>query len=258
MSLLDVALAGDRIVRKCVDDFTFPIGGLSLIGDESKGFNVILQGYDESVSATNSSLSQSPAISVSKRAMRSRSNLENSADSQRVESRDQPRDLSLTLVHPAGALNSTSSVTAAWDHLVHCFDARVTAGFSDCSHITIHIYHLFNPLVKTTFGFTDAADINLSRPEYQKWQYGQCVVSLGNLDEAQVDTFRFIDVIVTAGRIDQKCVVDGWETPQGGTASVGALQSGFYVYLGAPLAPGSVSSDSTLSRRNTGTKGLQR
>ncbi|KAM0802362.1 hypothetical protein BDR22DRAFT_887597 [Usnea florida] len=257
ISLLSVAHVASQIFDKCVSAFVIPLGGQSRIGDESKGFHVILQGSRESVSASNSSLPQSPATDVSKRAKRSPSNLENSVASQGVSTKQQPRDSSITLLHPTSATNATSSVTAAWSHPVHCFDARIAhlqeAVSSDCSHIANEIiYNLFPPYAQMTFGFTDAADINLSRPEYQKWQYGRCMVSLRNDDETQVDTFRLIDVVVTAVRINRKCVDDRWEMPLGGTASVGALEHGFYVYLGAPVAEISVSSDVTLSRRRIG------
>ena len=82
MSFLDIATVVRQIFEKCVDKFVIPVGGLSLIGDESNGFHVILQGVSESLSAANSSLSRSPGISVAKRAMRSPSNLEKSAESQ--------------------------------------------------------------------------------------------------------------------------------------------------------------------------------
>lgn len=263
MSLLVIALAGGQIWEMCVDGLVVPEGGISLIGDASKGFHVIMQAVHEPLSATNSSLSQSPAISVSKRAMRSRSDVESSAESRGVETRHQSRDSSLTLVHPVSATNSTSSVTAAWSHPVHCFDARVAhlqpALSSDCIHLADQVRdNVFNPYVQFTFGFTDAADINLSRPEFQKWWYGQCMVSLRNFDKTQIDTFRFIDVIVTARRINQKCVADRAEMPLGGTASVGALGRLFYVYLGAPVASDSISSGVTLSRRRTGVNSLQR
>ena len=260
ISLLSVALIAGQIFDKCVSAFVIPLGGQSGIGDESKGFHVILQGTRESVSASNSSLPQSPAINVSKRAKRSQSNLEKS---QGVGTRHQPRDSSLTLLHPTTATNATSVVTAAWSHPVHCFDARIAhlqeAVSSDCNHIANEIiYNLFPPYAQMTFGFTDAADINLSRPENQKWQYGQCMVSLRNDDETQVDTFRLIDIVVTAVRINRKCVDERWEMPLGGTASVGALEHGFYVYLGAPVEADSVSRVVTLSRRRFGAKGLQR
>ena len=261
MSLLDIAGVAGQIFEKCVNSLVIPIGGLSLVGDESKGFHVILQGVFESLSATNSSVSQSLDVSVFKRAMRSQSNGEKSVESQRIETRHHPRDSSLTLVQPAGATNSTSSLTAAWNHPVHCSDARLTrlqeTISRDCNYIANRIiYNLFDPQAQMTFGFTDAADINLSRPEYRKWQYGRCMVSLRNNDETQVDTFRLLDVVVTAIRISGKCVVDRWELKQGGTARVGALEHLFYIYLGPPEDP--VSSGVTLSRREIGAKGLQR
>ena len=263
MSLLDIAGLAGQIFEKCVNSFVIPIGGLSLIGDKSKGFHVILQGISQSLSATNSNASQSLDVSVYKRAMRSQSNTKKSAELYRVETRHRRRDSSLMLVHPSGATNSTSSLTAAWSHLVTCSDARLTplqeTLSRDCNYIANQIiYNLFDPEAQMTFGFTDAADINLSRPEYRKWQYGRCMVSLRNDDETQVDTFSFFDVIATAIRINGRCVVDKWEKKQGGTARVGALEHLFYVYLGPPEALDSVSSDATLSRRRSGAKGIQR
>ena len=81
------------------------------------------------------------------------------------------------------------------------------------------------------------------------------MVSLRNDDETQVDTFRFPDVVVPAVRINGRCVADKWAVPLGGTARIGALEHSFYVYLGAPVASDSVSSDVILSRRETGAKG---
>ena len=85
MSFLDIATVAGQISEKCVNKFVIPLGGVCPIGDERNGFHVILQGIPKSLSAKSSSLLQSPAVSVSKRAIRSQSNLEKSVGSQGVE-----------------------------------------------------------------------------------------------------------------------------------------------------------------------------
>ncbi|KAL9136805.1 MAG: hypothetical protein Q9175_001988 [Cornicularia normoerica] len=258
LTLLDVALTADNIVGECVTGIDNPIGGVGFIGDVSKGFHVILQGYVEpgSISAKNSSISQRPAVSVSRRAIRSQHNSENPAASQGLETRDPLAGVSRFSKFTAIASNFTLSATAPSTYPVHCFNPFIIhlqpAVATDCGYIINEvILRLSDPTRQLTFGFTDAADINLSKPQYRKWQFGQCMVSLKNDNVAQADTFRLLDVATTARRISTQCLVSKQEKI-GGTSSIGTDGKGFYVFVSAPLASSPVLSDVILSGESTG------
>lgn len=258
-ALLDVALTADQIIWKCVHDFVTPIGGVSLIGDVSAGFYVILQGYvgPKSISAKNPSVSQQPAVSVSRRAIRSQDESEQSAASRLVETRD-PLMMSVSRVsnHPAVASNFTLGAAAPPRYPVRCFNPLVIhlqpAAATDCGFIINQvILRLFDPTRQLTFGFTDVADVDLSKPEYRKWQFGQCMISLRNDDVASVDTFRLLDVATTARSITTLCLVTTQEKI-GGVATIGTEGSGFYIFVGAPVISSLALSDVMLLSESSG------
>ncbi|CAF9932142.1 MAG: hypothetical protein ALECFALPRED_005224 [Alectoria fallacina] len=142
----------DKIVQKCVTNVMFPKGGLVLIGDLSKGFHVILQGHgqSESDSAKNSSPSQKPAVSVSRRAMRSQHHSANSAGFQEVEIRDPLMGVSRVANHPAVTPNATIGTAPPARHPVQCFNPFIIhlqpAAATDCGFIINQIIlRLFDP-----------------------------------------------------------------------------------------------------------------
>lgn len=258
LTFLEVAFTADNIVRECVTGFVDPIGGMSLVGEASEAFYVYLRGYvePESISAKNSTTSQRPAVSVSRRTIRSQKDSENGAGSQRVETRDPSMGASRVSNLPAVTSNSTLSPAALPRYPVNCFNPFIIhlqpAAATDCGVIINQvILRLFDPTSQLNFGFTDAADVDLSKPEYQKWQYGQCMISVKNNNVAQVDIFRLLDVATTARRISTQCLVNT-QDKIGGVASIGTDGRGFYVYVGGRLASSPALSDLTLLRESTG------
>lgn len=241
LTFFEIAFAADGILRECVHDQVRPKGGVCLIGDVSAGFHVVLQGYQrpESITTKNSSVAQQPAASVSRRGSTSHHHSEDSAGYQAVEIRDPLRAVSRLEDHPVVTSNSTIDTVPPTRYPVRCFNPFVIhlqpAVAPDCNYIINQIIlRLFNPTRQLTFGFTDAVDVDLSRPPYQRWQYGQCLISVKNNDVAQVDTFRLLDLAATARRISMHCLVNTQEK-LGGVATIGTDERGFYVYVGGPL-----------------------
>ena len=240
LSFFDVALTANKIVYKCVDGAMNPRGGLSLIGDPDNVFVVQVTGTIpvSIVSAANIfNLSHhQPAASLSRRATTGSEDKPESVvgRSQKVETRTPPTGLSdhLTLV---------SNLTLSAAHYpVHCIRPPIVivpAAATDCSYIIDHvILRLTDPTWQLTFGFTDAADIDLSKQQYRQWKHGQCVISIKNVDEHALDTFSLLDVATTARRIGTECRIDP-QAQMGGFAKIGTERRGFYVYVGPPWSP---------------------
>ncbi|CAF9934810.1 hypothetical protein IMSHALPRED_009843 [Imshaugia aleurites] len=249
LTIYDVAVTANNILIKCVTDVFAPKGGLSPIGDVIAGFHVILRGYDAeaSISADNSSVARQPAVSVSRRGSISRHRSEEPAKSQAVDIRDPQMGVPRVANDPAVTSNFTIDIAPTARYPVNCFNPLIhylqPAAATDCIYIINQIVlRLFDPTRQLLFGFTDADDINLSKPEYQKWQYGQCLISVRNRNVFQSDTFRLLDVAGTARRITMQCVVDTQEKI-GGTAQIGTQGRGFYVYVGGLLASSPALSD---------------
>lgn len=261
LTLLGVAFTADRIFNQCVKDTRPPKGGLSLLGDVNKGFHVILRGYteSESVSAKNSSVSQQPAASVSRRGVLSRHHSEGPARAQSMETRDPLTGVSHVANHSiVTSISTIGLVRPPIRYPIHCFNPLIIhlqpAAATDCGIIiTQIILRLFVPTRQLTFGFTDAEDINLSRPEYQKWQYGQCMISVKNDDVTRVDTFRLLDVAATARRITMQCLVNS-QDKVGGVSDIGTDGRGFYVYVGGPLDSSASLGDVRLFGESRGVK----
>lgn len=101
LTLYAVALLANRIIQVCVTSQINPIGGLILIGE---GFHVIVQGNPRAISAENSTVSQRPAVSVSRRIIHSQHDSETAAGSGGLVTRDQLASVSTVsneLVVPA-------------------------------------------------------------------------------------------------------------------------------------------------------------
>ena len=244
MTFVDVALAANKIVSECVDGKDDPIGGVSVIGDEQLGFTITVRGTGdyESVSVENDSASHQPAVDVSKRSIQPPEDPAITEASPEIETENPQKGVSLVSTQPLVPSSMTRNLTAPPPYPVHCFRPLIIrlppAVESDCSYIINRIIlRLFDPTALLIFGFTDAADINLSKPQYQNWQHGQCIVSVKNNDVNQVDTFRLVDVVETTRRVVTQCVV---VAPQrmGGVANIGSEGKGFYVYVGGPLDEG--------------------
>ena len=229
---------------------------MCLIGDMSKGFHVLVRAFTEprSTSAKNYSISQRPAVGVSKRNIRSEH--DSATVTRGLVTRNPLTGVSRVSNNVVIISNSTLSVAAPPRYPVHCFNPYILhlqpAAAEDCGFIINQIVlRLFAPTRQLTFGFTDAVDCNLTKPQYRQWQYGQCLISVKNNDESQIDTFRMLDVATTARRIITKCLIDA-QPKLGGVATIGTDGRGFYVFVGGPLVSNPVLSDALLLRESTG------
>lgn len=253
LTLYNVALTAEKIVQECVKGHADTTGGLSLIGESSKGFHVIVQAYPRIVSAKNSTVSQGPVVSVSRRTMQPQHDSEAAMGSRGLVTRD-------PLAGVPSVLNDLvvpSNLTLP-NYPVHCFNPFIIhlqpAAAEDCNFIINQlILRLFDPTRLLTWGFTDDVDVNLSKPQYRQWQYGQCLISVKNNDEGQINTFRLLDLARTARRISTRCLIYQ-DVKIGGVATIGLDGRGFYVYVGGPLASDSASSDAMLLGERTGVK----
>ena len=241
LSFSDVAFTAVNIFSECVSGVRNPIGGVSVVGTPDLEFVVMVQGYmaSGSISAKEVRVSRETAEAVAGRAMRSPDSSEHTEVPQGVEIRDSTRETSSLSVVPVVASNFTLSPSAPPEYPIHCFKPFILvlppAVATDCRRIIRDtILHLADPTQQLTFGFTDAADINLSKPEYREWQHGQCMISVINNNMAQMDEFRLIDVANNARRITWQCLVVAPEKI-GGVTSVGTNGRGFYVYVGGLL-----------------------
>ena len=258
LSFFEVALTANKIIQECVDSVRYPIGGLSLLGNVEDGFGVIVRGSGalESINENGPSVSHQPVMGVSRRAIRSQRDSEDTEAPQGIESRDPLRGVSRVSNHPVVASNAALSAPALPTYAVNCFNPLIVsippAVATDCSHVINQvILRLSDPTRELTFGFTDAADINLSKPEYRKWLHGQCMISVKSHYEDQEDTFRLLDIAMTARRIVTHCVVNT-KDKIGGVSSIGTDGRGFYVYVGGPLVPALAVSDVLLLPGNNG------
>ena len=241
LSFADIAFTANHIVSECVEGVIDPDGGLSIIGDGDLEFAVIVSkhGAPWSVSAEESRVSPGSAGAAAERARRSPSSSKHAEEPRGIGTRDVARKASrISLAHVV-ASNSTFKLSAPPEYPIHCFSPSIIvippAVATDCIHIINNvILRLADPTRRLSFGFTDAVDINLLEPEYQKWQDGQCVISVSNNDVTQMDHFRLIDVAIAARRLVSQCVIATREK-MGGVVSIGTEERGFYVYVGSPL-----------------------
>ena len=240
MTLFDVALTANKIIYECVADIKDSLGGCSPIGESEDEFFVYVRGY-EIGSGNNSSVSHQPAVDVSRRAIGPPEDIASTEATRGNGTRDPPKSvMSRPAARPLATSDATLSVAIAHEHPVNCFNPLFVhlppAVATDCSYIINQIIlRLFDPTRSLTFGFTDDAEINLSKPHYQKWQHGQCMVAVKNHDMSQFDSFRLIDVATTARRVTIRCVVDA-EAKIGGVADILRNERGFYVYVGGALS----------------------
>ena len=263
LSFSDVVLTANKVVALCGLGKSQPVGGVGLIGDPVEGFAVRVSGLRravQAVSARDVGTSRGSAAGVSRRAMRSREDSAHVGGPLGIEPRDPPRGVSRVSNRPLVTLNSNLSEPLPQTYPINCFDPSIiplpAAVPTDCGYI-IHqtILRLFEPTRELTFGFTDAADINLSKLKYRRWRHGQCTISVQNLNEAQVDTFRLVDVAETARRISTQCLILTREMV-GGVAGIGTEGKGFHVYVSGRLDSGLELSDVMLLGGGGGVESL--
>ena len=278
LQLFNVVLAANKILRECVEDQHIPGGGITSIGSPDSSFyvgvvgstdndathefnnssssNLHLSGEDiqrtllhtnpnaessvESHDTTDSAISLPPSVSVEKRASNPQQRSSLSTHTQSLAQREAASNSNLNL----SSTNLSSRLDAPPDYPVHCFNPYSIklklAAAEDCQFVISNIILRYPyPMNPQTFGYTSSADIDLSLPENEKWIFRDCVMFVRNTNKTRTDTFRMVDVALTAHRIMTQCIV-GVKYPVGGTADVGPVADNFYVGVG-----GLVSTDAT-------------
>lgn len=270
LQLFNVVLAANKILKECVQDKQIPGGGSTSIGSPNSYFYVNVVGRKDSDAAHefNNSFSSNLHLSgqdIQRSLLHTYPNAESSVEghdttdstvslppSVSVEKRasDPQHESSLTkstqsLAHGGAVSNSNVDLSPASlskrldeppNYPVHCFNpysVKLTgAAVEDCQVVTNHIILSYpNPMHPQTFGYSPSADIDLSLPQNEKWAFGHCVMFVRNTNKSRTDTFRMVDVALTADRIMTECVI-GVKYPVGGIADVGPVADNFYVGVG--------------------------
>ena len=260
-TLSDVAQSANSILLDCVESYRNGQGGFVPIGSREASYHVVLQGSLLDVEVNT--ISDADALS-----------LPNSQDSKQTKSnkraRYSPTGLQRLTLDPSVSLNETLSLSDSTENLrvnveheVNCFPRgsplhAVTE--EDCRWVIDNIIlGLNDPFREQTWGYTDAAENNVSLQRYQ-WIFNTCKISVRNLDHQQVDTFRPVDVAEVAQRLVQTCVAQMKE-PRGGTCDIGRLEirEAFYVLVAgvAPLGRGTPSNNTFLSLPSNGHRALE-
>lgn len=273
LQLSNVILAANKILRECIQAQRIPQGGTTHVGSPNGFFQVGVQerkyidAADEAGMSLLSDLdlpgretrrimlstvsnSESPALDV---------NAKNSAVAPgvTVERRgsDAERGSSLStgthILRPGSAFggsdlalpakNLSASVKAPPIYPVTCFNPYSvelkSAAAEDCQFIIDHVIMSYpNPMSPQTFGYSASVDVDLALSENGKWVFGECAIFVRNPNKRRVDTFRMVDVAITATRVLTECVV-GARYPVGGKCVLDAkfLLSRFFFELQAML-----------------------
>ena len=259
-SLHEVILSANVILSDCVTSYRNAQGGFRSIGSPEASYHVVLQGSLPNVE--RNSISDADALALpnpqdsnqtlsNKRAMNS-------------PTRFQPltMDPSVSLNEPLSLSNSTGNLRVNADYEADCFPhgtQLAAVNGEDCIWIINHIIlGMKDPFREQTWGYTDAAENNVSLQRYQ-WILKGCKISVRNLDQQQVDSFRPVDVAEVAQRLVQKCVTQVKE-PIGGTCDIGRLKltKTFYVLVsGTVLGRGNPSNNTILSLPSNGHRALE-
>ncbi len=216
---VDVAEVAQNILQKCVVETKERLGGNADIGHLGfpRSFYVVVSG----INRRNGGSSENDTIRYlplgGSRTIESRTSL------------DSPEENSLPIILPGEELTASKIFPViCFPHSTYSLKHAVV---SDCKFIINDIIlGLPNPMKEQTFGFTDAADINLSEAPYNNWTYGQCAVFIRNIDPDTTlrDRFRFLDIAYTAHRITEECVEEA-KYALGGIADLGTIENRFYV-----------------------------
>ena len=267
LQLFNIVVTANKILQECNDDQRILTGGTTFIGHPQKTVYVGVLGALEN-DATNVSLlsnpnsarqdtrntlvrtapkfksstrgygsdgltiSLPPSVRMEKRAPDPQ---HGSLLSPRTQSSGQGDRLSsLNLIVPS--TDPAGSIKAPTEYPVDCFNPYTyrlkPADVEDCQFVINDIILRYpNPMSEQTFGFTSSADIDLSLPENERWVFGRCAIFVRNIDRTRTDTFRMVDVAITAHRIMTKCII-GARYPVGGTCDVGSTEDNFYVGVG--------------------------
>lgn len=264
LQLFNVVLAANKILRECVENKHIPDGGITHIRSSDSSFYVAVGGRKDSNTAykslssnseqniqhsllhtnpdadpsfedydtTDSMVSLPPNVSVEKRASGPQHGSSLSTGTQTLTHGEAVSDSN---PDPSSA-NLSKRLEAPPDYPIHCFNPYSVklkpAGREDCQFVINQIILRYpNPMLEQTFGYGASVDIDLSLPENEKWVWGHCVIFVRNMNKSRTDTFRMVDVALTAHRIMTECVI-GVKYPVGGSADVGTAADNFYVGVG--------------------------
>ena len=260
-TLSDVALSAYSILKDCVESYRNGQGGFIPIGSREASYHVVLQGSPPNIEGNT--ISDADALALS-----------NSQDSNQTLSNkravNSPTRFQPLTLYPSVSLNETLSLSDSTENLrvdvehdVDCFPRGSPlpgANEEDCRWVIDNIIlGLKDPFREQTWGYTDAAENNVSLQQYQ-WIFKNCKISVRNLDKEQVDSFRPVDVAEVAQRVVQKCVAQAKE-PLGGTSDIGRLEisESFYVLVSAvpTLGRGAPSNNTFLSLPSNGHRALE-
>ena len=259
-TLSDVALSAHSILLDCVTSYRNRQGGFMPIGSRESSYHVVLQGSLPKVE--RNTISDADALALpnpqdsnqtlsNKRAMNS-------------PTRFQPlmMDPTVSLNGPLSLSNSTGNLRVNVEYEPDCFphgSPLAAVNGEDCTWIINHIIlGMKDPFREQTWGYTDAVENNVSLQRYQ-WILKGCKISVRNLDQQQVDSFRPVDVAEVAQRLVQTCVTHMKE-PIGGTCDIGRLEipKTFYVLVsGTVLGRGTPSNNTILSLPSNGNRALE-
>ena len=259
-SLHEVALSANIILLDCVTSYRKGQGGFRSIGSPETSYHVVLQGGLPDVEGNTISDADTLALA-------------NPQDSNQILSkksamnsptRFQPLTLdpSVLLSETLSLSNSTGNLRVNVEYEPDCFprgSPLAAVNGEDCTWIINHIIlGMKDPFREQTWGYTDAAENNVSLQRYQ-WILKGCKISVRNLDQQQVDSFRPVDVAEVAQRLVQTCVTPMKE-PIGGTCDIGRLEipKTFYVLVsGTILGLGTPSNNTILSLPSNGNRALE-
>ncbi|KAL6717812.1 hypothetical protein ACLMJK_003897 [Lecanora helva] len=128
----------------------------------------------------------------------------------------------------------------------------------DCEFVINHlILGMPDPMAELIFGFGDSVDVDLDIKMNKQWWFKQCLITLDNGNKTEQDSFRYVDIAITAQRIVQQCVA-GTKDALGGSSHVGSASKDFYVILGgvAPMPGSTMPPRLTLPAHNVSDKPL--
>ena len=259
-SLHEVALSAHNILLKCVTSYRKGQGGFRSIGSPETSYHVVLQGSPPKVGIKTISDADALALPNSQDSNQTLSNKR--AMNSPTRFRPLTLDQSVSLNEPLSLSNSTGNLRVNAEYEADCFphgSPLAAVNGEDCTWIINHIIlAMKDPFREQTWGYTDAVENNVSLQRYQ-WILKGCKISVRNLDQQQVDSFRPVDVAEVAQRLVQTCVTPMKE-PIGGTCDIGRLEipKTFYVLVsGTVLGHGTPSNNTILSLPSNENRALE-
>ena len=260
-TLSDVALSAHSILLDCVTSYKNRQGGFIPIGSRETSYHVVLEGSLPNVEGSTISDADASALPNSQDSNETLSNKR----SMNPPTRFQPLTLdpSVSLNETRSLSNSTENMRIDVEYEVDCFprgSPLPSVDEDDCRWIIDNIIlGMKDPFREQTWGYTDAAENNVSLQRYH-WILNNCKISVRSLDKEQVDTFRPVDVAEVAQRLVQTCVAQMKE-PIGGTCDIGQLEipKTFYVLVSGVtiVGRGTPSNNTILSLPSNGFRALE-